>query len=282
MRGLGVCGGGASCADAVVDSLDEGSHRGGERHVERQVDAKTQHHRGDAQAVQGDARDNADAEPGDAGDAGDHGGDNAGLGGDEELAGAEGFGAVRAQQRRHDGDGDDAAQQRADCLTAPQVARVGADDGAGFEIAHDVAGKTACDGDDCCDEEQLHLVMLAHGGDYQKDDEAEDLHGVDAGLTHGLRAHDGGDKGERYNHNGGDRGESQHQTGQAGGGCREEAQRAGVHAGEAAQHPGFIVRVLRGARPGGAAALKVARGLGQDVLDHHAQAGSHHETHAQT
>ncbi len=110
------------------------------------------------------------------------------VGGHEELSGAECVGAVGVEERAHHRHRHGADDQGADSLADPHGARDGADDFSGYEVTHDVAREAACHGHHACDEKEPDLIGLSQGGDDQQDAEAEDLHGVDAGLAHRLPA----------------------------------------------------------------------------------------------
>ena len=62
--------------------------------------------------------------------------------------------------------------------------------------------KAARHGYDAGDKEQLDLSDACKGSHDEHDDEAKDLHWVDARLTAALRSHDGGDKGEQRDDDG--------------------------------------------------------------------------------
>ena len=113
-------------------------------------------------------------------------------------------------------------------MADPLRTRVGAQHSAGLKVVHDVARKAARHGYDAGDKEQFDLRDLCKGSHDEHDDEAEDLHGVDARLAAALCAHDGGDKGEQRDDDGRNGTKVKHDGDDHGDGGSAQADDAGV------------------------------------------------------
>ena len=261
----------------VVGEFDAGAQESRERHIERQVHAQADHHGRNAEPVHDDAGDKAARKPRHARDARDHGGDHACLCGNEALVGTKGVRTIGGDERDHDGGGDQGAHDAADGLADPLRARVGAQHGAGLKVVHDVARKAARHGYDAGDKEQFDLSELREGGNDEHDDEAKDLHGVDARLAAALRAHDGGDKGEQRDDDGRNGAKVEHDGDDHGDGGSAQADDTGVEL-KGARDERLLVGV--GGAVGGEAADDTGD-LRQDVLEDDGDAKAHHEAHAQ-
>ena len=100
--------------------------------------------------------------------------------------------AIGLDQHQHHAGRHHGADDAADHLAVPLGLGIGVEDAAGLEIVHHVAGQTRRNRHDAGHEHSLcNLQIAGHLGDGH-DKDAEDLHGVNAGLTHALRGHGGG------------------------------------------------------------------------------------------